>query len=150
MTLSIPKCQSMILGKEILGARSFSLNGNQLQEDSKLKLLRIYIDSYLTFDFHISHMLGQGTTVLQQIHRMAGQFWGLRGEAIGRLVWSILWPTIYYANGVWATQLTQAHLRKLDGPMQKTQLMTTGCLSTISHTALGSQTEELPGQLRLI
>lgn len=151
MHLSLSKCSSLIVGRQPEGDHTyFHLGGHQLSRAPHIKLLGVYIDCNLTFDYHLSQMIGRGTMVLQHIHKMAGQFWGLSAEVLSKLVRSVLWPTIFYGSGIWAAYMKQPHLKKLESLLRRAQIMITGCLSTTSHTALGALSGELPGRLRLI
>ena len=91
---------------------SLRLNGRQLEISKEATLLRITLDSKLTWKSHITRIARKATAALLQCRRIVGRAWGLNPTNMKWIYTAMIRPVITYACTSWVGGLNKKYLVK--------------------------------------
>ncbi len=102
------KTEKAIFYKTNCNRADVQINGNNVRTKSTIKVLRIMMDTTLTWHDHITNTVNNVQSKIHAIRRIQRYF--LNDELL-QLLNTYCYPSLYYASNVWLTLLLNANLK---------------------------------------
>ena len=86
------------------------MNGSKLEPSQEARLLRVTLDSKLTWKPHITRITRKATTAVMQCRQIVGETWGIKPSMMKWINTAMIRPIMSYACVCWAGNLNKKYL----------------------------------------
>ena len=101
MQFNESKSKAMLITRKRRHDDNIYLNNRRLEQVTDMKYLGIHLDSRLTFQKHIEHIVEKSRTLIHMLSKTAKLHWGLGHKSLKTVYEGALVPLMTYGAPVW-------------------------------------------------